>query len=292
MTETVITGRNLHSLPVWGWEIPTYLFLGGLSAGIMIVAALVTRRVPLERQSRWMRWMPLLAPVVLSAGMGALFLDLENKLHIFRFYTAFRITSPMSWGAWILLLIYPATLLLGLARMNERELPKFLHAVARRARRSAGSLERANILLGVALGAYTGILLSTLEARALWSSALLGPLFLVSGLSTGAALIMLFPINGEEHHLVRRFDLMAIGAEMVLLALFFVDLGNSSAVSLFFGGAYTASFWSLVVIAGLFVPLTFELLETRLKATAMTSLFLLAGGFALRWIFVAAGQVI
>ncbi len=45
----------------------------------------------------------------------------------------------------------------------------------------------ANVILGVMLGVYTGILLSALGARPLWSSALLGPLFLFSGLSTGAA---------------------------------------------------------------------------------------------------------
>jgi len=302
VTEIDVAGRSLHGLPVWGWEIPAYLFLGGLTAGIMVVAALMTRHVPLPRQSKWMRWMPLLAPIVLSVGMGALFLDLENKLHVFRFYTAFRITSPMSWGSWILLLIYPAALLLGLARMNDREierLPKIVQGVAQRARRCVARIERVNIILGIALGAYTGILLATLSARALWGSALLGPLFLVSGLSTGAALIMLFPINSEEHEAVRRFDLMAIGGEIVLLALFFVHLAGGSmrgrtAAALFLGGTYTAPFWALVVIAGLLVPLTLELFEKRLglKATAMTSLLLLGGGFVLRWIFVAAGQAI
>ena len=42
-----------------------------------------------------------------------------------------------------------------------------------------------------ALGIYTGILLNTMVARPLWNSAILGPLFLFSGLSAGAALIHL-----------------------------------------------------------------------------------------------------
>lgn len=309
MSEIVITGRNLHALPAWGWEIPMYLFLGGLTAGVMIVAAVATRRVPLDRQSTWMRRMPLLAPVLLSIGMGALFLDLESKLHVFRFYTAFRITSPMSWGAWILLLIYPATMLLALARLHESEiarLPGFMRATAEWAWRSTARIERANVILGIALGAYTGILLATLGARALWSSALLGPLFLVSGLSTGAALILLFPIAHEEHEIVRRFDVMAIAGELVLLALFFVHLSGGgmrerAAAALFLGGEWTAAIWSLVVIAGLLVPLTFELWSAAAQPplsksaampphSKMPSLLLLAGGFALRWIFVAAGQ--
>ena len=123
MTEIEITRHN-HlidpALQIWGWEIPVYLFLGGMAAGLMIVSALIWRRVDPERRSTVMAWMPFAAPVVLSIGMGALFLDLEYKLHVFRFYTAFRPTSPMSWGSWILLAIYPLTLLLGLARLAER----------------------------------------------------------------------------------------------------------------------------------------------------------------------------
>ena len=46
-----------------------------------------------------------------------------------------------------------------------------------------------NMLVGIALGIYTGILLGTLGARPLWNSALLGPLFLFSGLSTAAAVL-------------------------------------------------------------------------------------------------------
>lgn len=287
------------SLHIWGWQIPTYLFLGGVTAGLMIVVALLGRRTPAGRQSRAMRWLPFAAPVVLSIGMLALFLDLEKQIHVFRFYTAFRVTSPMSWGAWILLLIYPATLLLGMARLTEAELRRFPVALARMAewaRFRASGLETLNILLGIALGAYTGILLGTLGARALWSSALLGPLFLVSGLSTGAALVMLFPLTHDEHETLRRWDVVAIGVELAVLAMFFVHLATAgersrAAAALFFGGAWTAAFWSLVVVAGLAVPLAFELLERRVaRPSIVAPLLLLAGGFALRWIFVAAGQ--
>jgi formate-dependent nitrite reductase membrane component NrfD len=58
------------------------------------------------------------------------------------------------------------------------------------------------------------------------------------------------------------------------------------------GGPFTSSFWSLVVLAGLAVPFLLETLESRLhlRATAVAPLLVLAGGFALRWIMVAAGQ--
>ena len=242
----------------WGWEIAVYLFLGGLAAGVMILGALA-------RKHRFV----FLAPLALSLGMLALFIDLDYKLHVFRCYTAFRVTSPMSWGAWILLLIYPVTTLYGL-RPTER-------------------LRRLNIALGVALGAYTGILLGTLHARAAWSSLFLAPLFLASGVSAGAALAMLLPLSAEERDRFRRWDLIAIGAEVVVLALFFLDVRGGAA--LFFGGPYTSVFWSLVAIAGLAVPLFLEVFETRRRVhVVLAPALVLIGGLALRWIFVLAGQ--
>ena len=298
-------------LHIWGWEIPVYLFLGGLTAGIMILTALAGRRAAGVAQSRAMRLLPFAAPLLISLGMGALFLDLEYKLHVFRFYTAMRPTSPMSWGSWLLLLIYPATILLGLARLTDEDVATLplLRSLRGRAAdalarlRAVGTanvsaIENVNVILGIALGGYTGILLGTLGARALWSSVLLGPLFLVSGLSTGAAFMMLFRLGHEEHATLRRWDIAAIAVELMLLGLFFVELASNggqkgrAAAALFFGGNYTAVFWSLVVIAGLAVPLAIEIAEGRrgLRPAIAAPVLLLVGGLSLRWIFVLAGQ--
>jgi formate-dependent nitrite reductase membrane component NrfD len=295
-------------LHVWGWEIPVYLFLGGMAAGVMILsAALWTKR---EERSPAARWLAFAAPALVSLGMGALFLDLANKLHVWRFYLAFRWTSPMSWGAWILVLVYPVSVGLALAGLDDAQAEgaaafcsRFgLGGLVRRARalsvRHAARLRRASVLTGIALGVYTGVLLSTLGARALWSSALLGPLFLVSGVSTGAALLLLFPISDEERHLVGRWDRVAIVLEIAVMVLFLVGLvtggaDGRAAAGLLLGGPFTAPFWALVVIAGLAVPLLLGALEEglRLPMTRAAPLLVLAGGLALRWIMVAAGQV-
>jgi formate-dependent nitrite reductase membrane component NrfD len=294
-------------LHIWGWEIPVYLFLGGMAAGVMILTSLLMMRN--DDRSPAARWLAFAAPVLVSVGMGALFLDLSFKLHAWRFYLAFRWTSPMSWGAWILVVVYPVSLALALAGLGDGQVERaaafmgrFGLGAATRALSAFGrqrlpGLRWANLGVGAALGVYTGILLSTLGARALWNSALLGPLFLASGLSTGAALLMLFRLSEDERHFVTRWDKLAIGLEAAVLLLFLVGLVTSGAASkdaaaLLLGGPWTASFWSLVVIAGLAVPLLLETLESRLqlRATVVTPLLVLAGGFALRWIMVAAGQ--
>jgi formate-dependent nitrite reductase membrane component NrfD len=63
-------------------------------------------------------------------------------------------------------------------------------------------------------------------------------------------------------------------------------------VAQFLGGPYTATFWSLVVIAGLLVPLLLETVEAlrRLRPTVLASVLVLVGGLSLRWILVVAGQ--
>ena len=290
-------------LHIWGWQVPVYLFLGGLAAGVMVLASLMLLRHEKKDLSLWLRLLPFAAPIAISLGMGALFLDLEYKWHVYRFYLSFRPLSPMSWGAWILVGIYPATVLLGFAALRRSEIELLgkqslvarLHSLANA---WFDKLAWANVALGIGLGAYTGLLLGTLSARPVWSSAVLAPLFLVSGLSTGAALMMLFPISEKEHRQLRRWDIAAICLELSLLALFLLGLATNGgeaghrAIGLFVGGSYTATFWTLVVFAGLGVPLVLELVESRrhLRPTVMTPILILVGGIALRWILVSAGQ--
>lgn len=302
--------RNSHlvdpQMHIWGWEIPVYLFLGGITAGLMILSALGARRFGAAR-SRALRWAPFLAVLLLSAGMAALFFDLEYKLHVFRFYLSFRPTSPMSWGSWILLAIYPSTLLFGIAQLTPDEWSALhgripagrgaLERLRRWSRNNEGRLAVSNVVLGVALGTYTGVLLGSLGARALWSSPLLGPLFLASGFSSAAALLMLTRISHGEHAWATRWDVAAILVEVALLGLYLMGLrtggaAGQSAAGLLFGGPFTAAFWSLVVIAGLAVPLTMETLESRrrLAPTIAAPALVLIGGLSLRWILVAAGQ--
>src|SRR5512145_2885242 len=261
MTE-IDVARHSHlidpALHVWGWEIPVYLFLGGMAAGTMILSALLQRRG--GERSAAARWLPLLAPSLVSVGMGALFLDLAHKLHVWRFYLAFRWTSPMSWGAWILLVVYPVSMLFGLSTLADADLERLVRRLPASARlvaplrafalRHARALRIANLVVGVGLGGYTGVLLSTLGARALWSSSLLGPLFLVSGISSGAALAMLLRVSPEERSFLARADVHAMWLELALLFFFLAGLVTSGAegragAALVLGGPYTAPFFAL-----------------------------------------------
>src|SRR5512140_233939 len=95
-------------LHVWAWQIPVYLFLGGLVAGMMILWGWFAFSDRRRRADSVAFLLPPLGLALLSLGMLALFLDLEHKAFVWRLYTTFQPASPMSWGAWILLAVYPA----------------------------------------------------------------------------------------------------------------------------------------------------------------------------------------
>ncbi|MFC1791313.1 NrfD/PsrC family molybdoenzyme membrane anchor subunit [Gemmatimonadota bacterium] len=295
------------TMHVWGWEIPLYLFLGGVVAGIMIFAGLRMLRKREEEPSLAISLLPWAAPVALSLGMFFLWLDLEHPFNAWRFYMAFEVSSPMSWGSWILLGIYPVSIMLAWISTPERVkaplrdrlagVPLF-GSVEVWAERNVPPLAVLNILMGAALGIYTGVLLGTMAARPLWNSALLGPLFLVSGLSTGAAFMLLYRLTDRERVFLGRADMALIAVELGILALWMIGLASGGAPSqaalgVVLGGPFTAAFWTLVVALGLVAPLVGEWLEYKHGAVPGkgTAILVLLGGFALRWILVFGGQV-
>jgi formate-dependent nitrite reductase membrane component NrfD len=294
------------TMHVWGWEIPLYLFLGGMVAGIMIFTGIRLLRGREEKTSTALALLPWTAPLAISLGMFFLWLDLEHPFNAWRFYMAFELTSPMSWGAWILLGIYPVSVLLAWvttpdpwkawARERMERLP-WARGIDGWAHERTPLLASLNIFMGAALGVYTGVLLGTMAARPLWSSALLGPLFLVSGLSTGAAFMLLFGLTEKERRFLSRADMGLIAAELAIMALWIIGLATAGspsqgAVAMIFGGPYTTAFWTLVVALGMLAPLLGEWLELKHGAVPGkgTAILVLLGGFALRWILVFAGQ--
>jgi len=305
MRELILTRHNDLVDPfvhVWGWEIPLYLFLGGWVAGMMIINGYFLLRGRHREDLCVCSVLPGLGVVLLSLGMLALFLDLEHKLYVWRLYTTFKIASPMSWGSWILLLVYPALLSAALVRIPPLlgalwpSLDRWSDRVSARAGAVRG-IGFANVVMGVLLGIYTGVLLSGLGARPLWGSALLGPVFLLSGLSSAAAFTHLVARHAEERTLLAKSDNVFLLVELFLIALFLVGLlsageAHIQAARLFLGGPYTAVFWVFVVGLGIAVPLLIQSLAVshRIRHTALAPLLVLCGGLALRFVIVYAGQ--
>lgn len=304
--EVIVSGRmnpridpNLH---IWSWEIPLYLFLGGLAAGILFFAALYVLRGKEKQAPTAVYIAPLLVPFLLVIGLLALFIDLNHKLWFWQLYTTLRLESPMSWGAWTLLLITPLSILWAAIHMKEIY-PRwswplvFMDEWETYFRKYRTLLAWTLLILAVILGIYTGILFSAFNARPLWNTSILGPLFLTSGLSSGAALITLLSKNKEERGLFLRIDMILIGIELFLIIHMFMGFLAShqvqiDAAQLFLGGPYTAPFWIFVVFFGLVLPFLLEVLEFRKIHIPflLPPVLVLFGGVMLRFIIAFAGQ--
>jgi formate-dependent nitrite reductase membrane component NrfD len=153
------------------------------------------------------------------------------------------------------------------------------------------------LFYSIILGIYTGILLSAFNARPLWNTSILGPLFLASGMSAGAATIMVLSKSHEERRLFGKIDLILIGIELFLIIHMFMGFFASTQVQieaarLFLGGPYTVSFWIFAVILGMILPAMLEIMELRKYPVPaiLPALLVLFGSVMLRFIIVYAGQ--
>jgi len=304
--ELIVSGRMNPSidpqLNIWHWQIPLYLFLGGLAAGILFFAAYYTLRGKEKDYPVATKIAPFITPFILIIGLIALFWDLKHKMYFWQLYSTLRLESPMSWGAWTLMVITPVSFIWCALNITElfpnwdwkynwlKELEKFF-------RKNIQTLSWIALFFSIILGVYTGILFSAFNARPLWNTSILGPLFLASGISAGAATIVLMSKSHFERMSLAKIDLMVIGIELFLIIHMFMGfLGSTQvqidAAQLFLGGEYTAPFWIFVVLIGMIIPAILEILELRKYhvPAVITPVLVLFGSLMLRFIIAYAGQ--
>ena len=265
---------------VWGWQPALYLFLGGLSAGTFVTAALLFFK-DRERNARVVRIACWAALVCLAAGLGLLLTELSNPLRGMMMWQSFsNFASWMTIGAWALAL---AMVVFGLMALLSTP------AVARRLGAEAGrgaAIDRVRRVLAVAgsalalvVAAYTGILLMAAPGVPLWNTLLLPCLFTVSGLDTGVALVEVIAVAIKagvapaSSRLLSRCVAVLVVAELVVLAVFLglAAAGGAGVESVFaaagaqlmLGGPLAPAFWLLVVVLGLALPLAVAVMQLR-----------------------------
>lgn len=308
--EIIISGRMIPHvdphLELWHWPISLYLFLGGLSAGILFFAALFTILGKEKVFTGAIKKAPIIVPFALGIGLMALMYDLTHIMYVWNLYATIRLESPMSWGAWTLMLVTPLSVLWVLGYFKEyfpywswktgivSWLSPIIDWINRHRIKIAWVLIPSTILLGM----YTGILLSAFNARPLWNTTILGPLFLISGLSTGAAVIIGFSASHIERKVFSQIDLALILFELFFIAHMIISLYagpevQNQAAEVLMGGEYTFTFFGFVVILGLAVPAVLEILELRGYhfPVAIPVLLVLLGGLVFRFVMIDAGQL-
>lgn len=308
--EVFISGRNIPHidphLSLWEFPISLYLFLGGLSAGILLFSAILHLINKEDEFKGAAKWAPIIVPFALAFGLLALIYDLGNPFYSWRLYTTIRIESPMSWGAWVLLIVTPMSILWVMTYLRElfpvikyeKYKMSFLYKVEELAIKYKKYMALALLPLTVILGIYTGILLSAFNARPLWNNAILGPLFFVSGLSTAAATVILFAKSTHERHWFSKIDILLIVIEIGLIIHLIMGYYAGTemqieAVKILVGGDFTTMFFGFLVVLGLLVPLILEVFELAgfKVPVVIPAILILIGGLVFRVLMVEAGQI-
>src|SRR6266513_3634914 len=277
MSDTFFTAA-----PHWRWLIIFYFFVGGVAGGAYFLGAVLEwfgrpdDRPVIRTAYRVGLWCAVVSGLLLTLDLGRplrfwhMLFQSANLPHVM-----FKSWSPISFGAWALLLFAVCAALSARLLREGTVLAKLVAAVG--------------ALLGVFLAGYTGVLLSVTN-RPIWAdSPWLGALFLVSGVSTGAAALIVFaPGRGATTRSLEwlsSFDTRALVAELLVLVLFIVSLGAVNRVWL--------SFWGLLLVVGVLAlgilwPLRLHLQRRPLASAAK---LVLLGGFLLRLatIFVSEG---
>jgi formate-dependent nitrite reductase membrane component NrfD len=78
------------------------LFLGGLSAGMLVMCSIANLRIPkqpVEELAQCVR-APFIAFIVLAVGAQFIIFDLGSPFHLYWGYLTFQPLSLMSWGTW------------------------------------------------------------------------------------------------------------------------------------------------------------------------------------------------
>lgn len=283
--------------PQWHWYIVWYFFLGGLAGGAYLIGTLL-RLIGDVRDQRVARiafvvafFAMVICPILLTLDLGRPSRFWHMLLNSRTWGLSFKYWSPMSMGAWALLIFgFFATLsfidaLAGNGWLRYRPVRGFANAMA-------GPLGVVVMVLGSFFGlfvaGYTGVLLSV-SNQPVWSDTwALGGLFLVSGLSAGAAALAVLAGRRIEEITTEgklmRADRVFVVLELILLVIFFVTVGTLAA-RLF--ALRWLVLWLLVAL-GIIVPLA---MPRRSWMPVLGAWLVLIGSFALRMVVVFGAQM-
>jgi formate-dependent nitrite reductase membrane component NrfD len=295
--------ERITAAPAWEWWVVFYFFIGGLAAGLYFIAAMV-ELVGTQRDREMVKAAYYLAfPLSLVCAV-LLILDLGRPERFWHMLIQsetgrlmFKVWSPISVGAWALLVFGGLSLLsfvgvlaedgrLGLGRW--RGLARALHHGP-----VGVGFELLCAGVGFFIASYTGVLL-TATSQPFWSDTpLIGALFLASAAATGTALLLLVRFGGVAPASLARLEKVnswALGLELLLLIGFFVSLGPLAPLLL--GSSYGLLLLVVTGIFGVVLPLAWRMVPplTGKWATVITCLLVLIGGFEMRYSLLMAAQ--
>lgn len=290
--------KNYYGIPPikkahWTWQIPIYFWIGGIAAGVQLFTTLAEVLGHKDRALTRVGRYTALVTMILSPIL--LIWDLGRPERFYNMMRIWKLRSPMSNQSWALV-VYGNLSGLVAARQAAEDGLLGRNFLSRLLIKAIPARLLGVLALPVALfvGSNTGTLLSATSVP-IWARnwALMGPMFLSSGVSTALSylsLVLHLGRWGEERTLqvLRRAERLIILVETGLIVASLLRMGkwgkplfSKEIAPLFVGGT---------LLAGIAAP--FALLfgkESRSKSI-LASVLVLLGGLAFRFALVLAGR--
>ncbi len=286
---------NTFPQETFGTLIAVYFYLTGLSAGSFVLSTLayvfgMEKYKPIGKVGVILAAMFLImAPLALLVHVGQPF----KSWHLFAYLNP---TSPITFGSFLLTLYPINALIYGFFMFKgNMKMTKLFGTIG--------------IPLAVFVHGYTGFILALGKARALWNTALMPFLFLVSAMVSGIALMVLISIIkdkffSKEKKINRQlvFGLGNLLATMILVDLFLVlsdvlvllvsHAEAQEVAHLLLHGKFSIYFLGIENVMGKVIPALLLLIPRlrNLGTVTLASILVVIGIFFMRYVVVLGGE--
>ncbi|HDZ20875.1 hypothetical protein LCGC14_0015230 [marine sediment metagenome] len=284
MPQVIFYDVNHHE--AMGLLVVIYFFMSGLGAGAFLTGA-AFQLFGGPNGAKIAKRAAIAAPILLIPGLLCLMLDLGQPMRFFNLMLYFNVQSIASWGVWLINIFMGLSVLFAL-----------LHFAGKA--KAARPLAYLGSVFAIAVGLYSGMLLYQMRGYELWHSALVPPIFLVSAIASGMAVVLLLS-RGSDPQAIRtltRALAVVIGVDLVLalteiLTLVWSHGAKGEAADVILSGGFGFMFIGLYLILGLVLPLLLLMRRQAGRGVYVTiAVMVLVGTLAMRFVIVIGGQAV
>lgn len=297
-----LAATGMRDVVSWGMYIFTFAFFIGLSAGGLIMASSaevfgITALKPLSR-------LGVLSAAACVCVAGLMIVpDLGRPSRILNLFVHPNWSSPLIWDILIISIYFVFSLLDLVVLQQHADRPT-------KARKTVRTLAYVGLPTAILLHSVTAWIFGLQISRTWWNTSLMAPLFVVSAILSGTALVTLlalaaerfggFQLGVDTRRWLRGFitvalivDLFFVGCDYITILWGNVPAGRSALNLVLPGGSWSWLFWVEWIVGGI-VPLCL-LLVPRLRnmrgSLGLAALLGVAGVYVFRIELVVIGFV-
>ncbi len=288
---------NIIQQEAFGLNIAIYFYLTGLSAGSFILSTLAYG-FGMEQYKSLGKVGVILATLLLVIAPFFLLIHIGVPHRAWHLFVYLNFESPITWGSFLLILYPINCIIYGYFMFKDKRKPTRIFGLI-------------GIPLAISVHGYTGFILAFGKARALWNTALMPILFLVSAIVSGIALMILVCVVKDRFFSKQKainypllenlgtmlawmiiFDLFLVGSDLLVLLISHSDA--QAAAHLLLAGKFFPFFIIVENLLGKIVPFALLVIPRFRNLTTMiiASLLVVIGIFFMRYIVVVGGEFI